>query len=954
MPPQSSDKTGEDRPVRQVESVPPVGIDSRQAVVVISVDGTVEYWNAGAERLYGWKREEVLNRPMNEVIVPHASEDKAREVMRQLMHGQRWSGEFELKRKDGTSFSAHVVDSPIMDGEGKLVGIIGITTELNGGRERDEDDARNAALFRNEAAFIEVARTSSELVMLLDERGRITYQSPSIKRVLGHDRMPLDREVFELIHPEDRPRAVEALREILQGATEVRLMSRVAASSGEWRWVDSTAVNRLNDPFLRQIVVNSRDVTDEIRQRDSLAHRDRLLETAATVGQILSSGSDFADAMRLAFEQIGIATGADRVSLFEVHGEGLVSQRFEWTNGTVNAEIDNPDLQNVPFSIDFADWALQLSQGDWCGGLVRDMSDTARGYLESQGIRSLLLVPIMVDGAWDGFIALDDCYTEREWAEPEVKVLTTIAAIVGGMFRKAKAESRLMASEERLLVAMDATSLGMWDLNVDTGEITWSDRAAPILGGSREALQQGVRFEDFVLEEDWAMLSGKIAAALNEGRPLAAEYRIRRPDGTTRWVRSGARPTTDEAGKVIRLIGTLLDISDTKDHEADLIAARERAEEMMRLKDAFLSNMSHEIRTPLASIIGFSEVLVEETEGELLEIAGMIRNGGERLMLTLSSVLDLAQLESGSMKLCPGSLDLSAELSDIVDLFTPVAEKKGLSLRYVSQVFSLPAYLDKGALTRVLSNLISNGIKFTDAGSVVVSLMRDGNHALIKVSDTGIGIDPAFTARMYTPFAQESSGLGRGYEGSGLGLAITRKLVSLLGGTIEVNSRKGHGTTFSVRIPRNAVELVGRHPKVDRTETENLRVMVLEDHPDTRKLFSQLLKTNHSVQCFSTAEEALGALATESFDLFIIDVHLGEGLSGTEFLQSLRSDSRFAAVPAIACTGYALPGDRGRFMQAGFQGYLAKPFRRDSLMKAIEDAVRPSADTPSAWEGTIR
>ena len=222
---------------------------------------------------------------------------------------------------------------------------------------------------------------------------------------------------------------------------------------------------------------------------------------------------------------------------------------------------------------------------------------------------------------------------------------------------------------------------------------------------------------------------------------------------------------------------------------------------MSRLKSSLLSNMSHEIRTPLAGIIGFASLLAQMVGGENREIAELIEQSGRRLLETLNSVLDLSQLEGGSITLNLEVLDVEEEVWQILSMFKSLAEQKGLAF---SATFSRPQImtrLDRGCLHRIVSNLLANAVKFTEQGAVMVQVGADAQEMFISVHDTGIGIDETFLPHMFDEFRQESSGLTRSYEGNGLGLAITKRLVTLMGGSISAESTKGRGSVFTVSFP---------------------------------------------------------------------------------------------------------------------------------------------------------
>ncbi len=242
-------------------------------------------------------------------------------------------------------------------------------------------------------------------------------------------------------------------------------------------------------------------------------------------------------------------------------------------------------------------------------------------------------------------------------------------------------------------------------------------------------------------------------------------------------------------------------VEERKNYETEILSAKEHAEELVRLKSAFLTNMSHEIRTPLTSIIGFAQILGEEIEGSQSEFLELIEQSGKRLLETINSVLDLARLESNNVQVEPESLDIATMINDSVALLQPLAIRRGIGLSTEGTETPLLGEIDKAGLDRILNNLVGNAIKFTDRGGVVVRLSSTLTTMRIEVEDTGIGISDQFIPFIFDDFKQESNGPSRSYEGSGMGLSITRKLIEVMNGTIEVSSRKGEGSIFTVTLP---------------------------------------------------------------------------------------------------------------------------------------------------------
>lgn len=305
-------------------------------------------------------------------------------------------------------------------------------------------------------------------------------------------------------------------------------------------------------------------------------------------------------------------------------------------------------------------------------------------------------------------------------------------------------------------------------------------------------------------------------------RGFEAEYKRR--DGSRFWVSVSGKAIRDEKGKVLHYEGTVEDITAQKlaeqelatyrDHlerlvkerTAELEMAKERAEAADRIKSAFLATMSHELRTPLNSIIGFTGIILQGIVGPLNDEQkkqlGMVRGSAQHLLSLINDVLDISKIEAGQLQITHEDFDLREALEKTVASVRPLAEKKGLTLSCTISdgIDMIPA--DRRRVEQVLLNLISNAVKFTEQGSVMVECKSDGDRVRISVTDTGIGIRPEDLDTIFQDFRQVDSGMTRKYEGTGLGLSISKRLVNLMGGQIQVESRWGSGSTFSFSLPR--------------------------------------------------------------------------------------------------------------------------------------------------------
>jgi signal transduction histidine kinase len=393
----------------------------------------------------------------------------------------------------------------------------------------------------------------------------------------------------------------------------------------------------------------------------------------------------------------------------------------------------------------------------------------------------------------------------------------------------------------------------------------------------------------------------------------------------------------------------------------ELTEAKEKAEEMNKLKSIFLANMSHELRTPLISVLGFAELLqLEITDTKQLELVAHVLEGGKRLNITLNSILEWSKLESEKYTLKLSKLNLAIMLQKNVDLFKPMVKSKNLFLKLQFEVSTLQANIDQDLIEKAFFQLIHNAIKFTSSGGVSIILKQinkdDIDWAVIRIVDTGIGIPKEYLEKIFAEFRQGSEGLNRSYEGSGLGLSIARKLIELMNGKLEIESEVGKGTIFSIYLPvvldetaiKQKIEEIGKTIEV-KPENEPIKfapsILCIEDNVLNRLLVHRLLEPEF---LYSEAEDGFNGIAIASkkqFDLVLLDINLGVGINGIETMYGIRKLPGYSKIPIIAVTAHAMLGDRERLLKEGFDDYLQKPFSKEELISI----VKKSFDNKMHW-----
>lgn len=694
-------------------------------------------------------------------------------------------------------------------------------------------------ILKSENTFEVIWNKSSDGMRLTDAGGIIVMCNNTYAKMVGKSKSELEGlPLYAMYSSESSDHIIEKyLKNFKKNTFKAKTETTVTLWNN--KKVDFEISNsRIDDLHGKEYLLTVfRDVTDRKNNEQLLLKKDKLLQGISEATKALISTLDYESGYLDALEILGKAVGVDRVYIYEHMndndlGEMYFSLRYEWASDPMISQINDKSLQRLSYKrfkpLDLYEY---FTNGLTVKYLIKNLSQEARNVFIDRNIRSIILVPIMIDEQYWGFIGFDECNHDRLWSESEESLLSTMAATLGASIKRDKFKEELLKKNKEL---------------------------------------------------DKAVIS---------------------------------------------------------------------AEKAVKAKAEFLALMSHEIRTPMNGVIGMTGLLLDtELTDEQREFVDTIRLSGDQLLVIINDILDFSKIESGKLELETQPFDLRDCIEDSLDLLASSASKKGLDLAYLIEN-STPITIngDVTRLRQILTNLISNAIKFTENGEVFVkasAVKSDNNNYTIQfsISDTGIGIPDDKMGRLFQSFSQVDASTTRNYGGTGLGLAISRKLVEMMNGKMWVTSKVNEGTTFYFTIDAEVIPAQSKvYFKGQNTVLNGKRVLIIDDNLTNRKILcAQTELWGMQPVAIGNPKEAVDMVKKgESFDLVLLDFLMPE-MDGFMTAKEIRNLYTSAALPIIMLTSVGRKDFSADIESLNISYFLTKPIKHNHLYEAISSVFADS------------
>ncbi len=780
-----------------------------------------------------------------------------------------------------------------------------------------------------------------------------------------------------LMHPDDRQNAFELLKNCASGLTEqIHLEYRIRTKSNNWKWILCRAkVSAKNDEGkIIKIIGTQTDITklkeaeEEIRKHNTaLKEAEKTIHRNSQALQVLYSNlKENEERLQLFFDE------AKNIAflMFELKERHYILTEFssgaEVIFDTIKSSVLHKRIDQIfsdtPNSR-FSDFIINLNRGrlDYKGefSIIKPNGQSNTCLLSVHFINKeadngkILIILTDIQERKEFEIALKYKNEELVAAEEELKATNDELKFVNeeiqrGNIQLRKTNERLLESEEKFRELAENTNDAFW-LRDEKELLYINPSFEKLWGRSKDQIfENPQQLEKLVHPEDRSRYTKwddfqSFTIIIN----YSEQFRIIKDDGSVRWLWARIHPVFNNEGKIYRLAGIATDITELKETEAALLRAKEKAMESDNLKSAFLANISHEIRTPMNGVLGFLELLSDDslTADTREQYINIIKKSSKQLLQLINDIIDISKIEANQLNLDIHECNINSVARDIFLFYKKdklLLEKDNLELKIELPLIDEYAkiFTDESRLSQILMNIADNAVKFTNQGEIVIGYRQADKKTIeFYIKDTGIGIPKDQYHLVFERFRQVDGSTTRKYGGTGLGLSISEGLAKLLGGSIRFESEPGVGTTFYVTLPYNPVNRRILEPYSVSEETipnwENKIIMIVEDDEINCELMKTMLEPSNAIIITAgSGEDAIRIFSSnQSIHLVLMDIRL-PGINGYQAMRYIKDQN--PSIPVVAQTAFAMSEDNQKCLEQGFDDYIAKPINRKLLYKIIQ------------------
>ncbi len=911
------------------------------AIISVNINGIIQTFNAGAEKMLGYSMGEVVGQVTPEIF--HDAQEVSDKIAKaskifgkdigvgfEALKYMEIEGLFDEEwihiRKDGSSFPVAMSVTILRDDNGQIIGAVSFAKDISDLKLAENALRESQALLQTvlDAFPLSVFWKDLESVYLgCNKLFAHTTSLNSVQDIIGKTDFDFSNSQAQVLNYR-----ADDLQVMESGIAKINFEEMVTKPTGEQIWVQTNKIPLRNrEGNMIGVMGTFQDISDHKQAELQLKKTSDRLALALNSGAIACWEWDIVNNTIIWDERA-----------YELHGIPLgTSVSFDtWANS-----IHPEDLQ---FTQTLSEQAV-VGEGEFDAEYRVIHPDQSIHFLKGYG-----LVVRDIDGSPQKMIGVNFDISARK-----------------------QAELQLQKTSDRLALALSSGAIGYWEWDIEQNSLAWDAQMYKLYGGA-EATNSRMAYETWantIHPDDHKATETLLQEAVLGLTDYDCEFRVIHPDHSIHFIKAYGKVEKNAQGKAQSMIGVNFDISDRKQSESQLKLANQELLRATKLKDEFLATMSHELRTPLNSILGLSESLKDEILGSIndkqLKALSIVESSGEHLLSLINDILDLSKISTGMM-----TLDMaSVQVQNLCDTSLLFVKQQAFNKRI--QIHSnIPAHInniniDERRIKQVLINLLTNAVKFTPNEGKVNLFVAIGSGdtwqgeakipqriktinsptILFQVVDTGIGINSRDLKILFQPFVQVDSALNRQYEGTGLGLALVKQIVELHGGQVMVDSEVGQGSSFTVALPYEMSQsnAIASAPTSTTAFSQDVNpvnpplILLAEDNEANIQTFiSYLTAVNYRVIIAQNGVEAIAQAKANLPDIILMDIQMPI-MDGLEATRLIRLEPNLINTPIIALTALAMEGDQERCLAAGVNEYLVKPVKMRQLNLLIQKVL---------------